>query len=114
MAMEQEKKQSGEGGIGLGVGIDLNVRLNLVKELVHTLNSALQETTGTVTGILSDVYHKIREAGPEKLKSEAQQGGYEDQYNELVQRLNDAADRGEEEARSLLNEMGETWEESRH
>lgn len=114
MAMEHEKKESGGGGLGVGLGVDVNLKLGQVKELVHTLNSALKETGGTLTGAISDVANKIREFGPGAFKSEAKEGGYEDEYNKLVYDLRDAAKRGEDEARNLLSEMGENVEEAGH
>jgi len=108
MAMEQEKKQETTGGgIGLGLGVDLNLKLNQLTDLVHTLNDALRETGSTVTGLLSDTIHKIKEIGPEILKEAKGQEGFSDQYNQLVSSLRQAADRGEEEARNLLSRMGE-------
>lgn len=114
MAMEHEKKETGGGGLGVGLGVDINVRLGMIKELVSTLNSALRETGGTLTGIISDIAHKIREFGPESFKSQAKEGGYEEEYDKLVYDLRDAANRGENEARSLLAEMGESVEEAGH
>lgn len=110
MAMEHEGKKEGSGGLGIGLGVDINLRLTQVRELVSTLNSALSETTSNLTGILSDVANKIREFGPDKFKSEAKEGGYEEEYDKLVYDLREAANRGEEEARNLLGEMGEKVE----
>jgi hypothetical protein len=108
MAMEHEKKQESSSGLGVGLGVDINLKLNQITDLVHTLNSALRETTSNLTGIVSDVVNKIKEFGPEKLKSQAREGGFEDQYTDLVSKLREAANRGEEQAGSLLRQMGES------
>ncbi len=110
---EQKKHETSGGGLGVGLGVDLNLKLGQIRELVHTLNSALSETAGTVTGIVGDLANKIKEFGP-NFKKEAQQGGYEDEYNNLVSNLREAANRGEAEARNLLSEMGESVEHAGH
>ncbi len=110
MAMEQEKKETGAAGLGVGVGVDLNLKLDMIKNLVHTLDDALRTTGSAVTDTLSDAFNKIKELGPESLKQQSEQGGFESQYNDLVSKLQQAASRGEQEAGSLLRRMGESTE----
>ncbi len=110
---EQKKQETSSRGLGAGLGVDLNLKFGQIRELVHTLNSALRETAGTVTGIISDLANKLKEFGP-NFKREAQRGGYEEEYNSLVSNLREAASRGEAKARNLLTEMGESLEHAGH
>lgn len=105
------KEESKGGGIGLGLGVGLNITLGGLRSVLDELDYALKSTTDTVTDTLSNIYNKIREMGPQSL----QQWGSESEeqrsaYDQLVEKLRSAADRGEQEARNLLSEMGESVE----
>jgi hypothetical protein len=108
----QGKSESKGGGIGLGLGVDITLSVGGLRSVVDELNSVLRSTTETVTGTLGDVFSKIREMGPENIKQWGKEGSEEQQgaYNELVGKLQEAANRGEDEARNLLSEMGESVE----
>jgi ElaB/YqjD/DUF883 family membrane-anchored ribosome-binding protein len=111
--MKIMEKQQGTSSI-LGVGIDLTLKLDLIKGLVSTLEDALKQTGSKLTDAMSGIYEKIKELGPSELKSQAEQGGFEDQYHQLVSKLQEVANRGEDEARKVLQQMGETTEQAGH
>lgn len=105
MAQEHEKTETTAGGIGLGV--DVNITLKQLDNVVDLLSDALRETGSAVSSSIGDAINKIKEMGPQNLKQQAQQGGQEDKYQQMVGMLQQAADRGEEEAGNLLRQMGE-------
>ncbi|MFP5211938.1 MAG: hypothetical protein ACLGPL_01025 [Acidobacteriota bacterium] len=112
MAGHEEKGQQGTtGGLGLGLGVDINLRLGEIRNLVDSLTSALQQTGETVGATIGGIIGQIRDFGVENFRKMSEQGGEaKETYNQLVSRLQDAAGRGEEEARNLLHSMGEKVE----
>lgn len=113
--MENQKEQvqqPSKSGLGLGLGVDLNLNLSGVQGLVSSLNDALAQTGAVATDTLSTVIRSVRELGLDQIKQWAEQGGQQakDLYHQLVGKLQQAADRGEEEARSLLQSAGEKVE----
>jgi hypothetical protein len=105
------------GGIGgLGVGLDINLRIKGLRSTVDELTSTLQETGEKATGKITDLVKKLRDEGVGELKKAIQQGQGKESgegqevYNKVVSTLQDAAGRGEGEARKLLNDLGEKVE----
>lgn len=102
--MEQEKST----GLGLGLDVDINLRLGELRNVVDMLTSALEETGETATDLIAGAVRKIREAGPENFKGfKGQEGEAGSLYDRTVSQLRQASDRGEEEARDMLNRLGE-------
>jgi hypothetical protein len=114
LAMETEKSHGKSGSVGLGLGLDVNLRLGDLQNTLTQLTDALQQTGGMVVGTVSDLVRKIRDAGVGGLKqAREKEGGHgeaSDTYNRMVSSLQDAARRGEDEARKLLGELGEKVE----
>ncbi len=99
-------------GINLDLGIlQLNITLTLsgIRSLTDTLNDALQQAGPALQQNVNKVVDAVRQLGVEDLKKWVQQGGEEEQsaYNQLISKLQQAAKRGEDQARSLLQSLGE-------
>ncbi len=95
-------------GVGLGVGVDLNLQLGGLKSALDMLTDALKETGETATDLITNAVNKIREFGPEQFKQfKGKEGEQGDLYDRTVSNLRKAADRGESEAREMLNKLGE-------
>lgn len=115
--MEQENRNMGQSqqkstGLGLNLGVislDITLSISGINTLTDTLNQALRQTGGALTEDVEKVVNTIQKLGVEQLKQWAQQGGDEakDAYNQLVSKLQEAADRGEDLARNMLNTLGE-------
>jgi DNA-binding MurR/RpiR family transcriptional regulator len=99
---------------GLGVGLDINLRITGLRSTVDELSSALQETSEKTTATVTNLVKKLRDEGVGELKNALQQGkeaaGGSEVYNKIVSTLQNAAARGEGEARKLLNDLGEKVE----
>jgi hypothetical protein len=114
--METEKRESGSQsqGMGLGLGLDVNLRLGDLQNTLSQLTDALQQTGEKVTGTVSGLVRKLWDAGAGQLKgAREKEGGHgeaSDTYNRMVSSLQDAARRGEEEARKMLDQLGEKVE----
>jgi hypothetical protein len=111
---KQNMNQSTERskGISLDLGLlQLNITLSLtgIRTLTDTLNDSLQKTGPALEENVNKVVDAIRQLGIEDLKNWVQQGGEEERgaYNQLVSKLQQAAQRGEDEARNLLHSLGE-------
>lgn len=103
----EEKKQ---GGGGLGVGLDINLRLGEIQNTVTQLTEALQSAGGKLTQNVTGLIRKIQESAPQLQQASRQEGGQGQAtslLNRLVAQLQEAANRGEEEARKLLGELGQ-------
>lgn len=102
--MSQEKST----GLGLGVGVDINLRLGELRNVVDMLTDALKQTGETATDMIANAVRKIRETGTESFKEfKGQEGEAGSLYDKTVSQLRQAADRGEQEARDMLNRLGE-------
>ncbi len=102
--MQEEKSN-----VGLGVNVGVDVNLQGLESAVGMLTNALKQTGDTATQLIGDAVRKIREAGAPKLK-EASQGGdskVKNAYERTVSELQKARDKGNEEAKKLLSEMGQ-------
>ncbi|MBI5445102.1 MAG: hypothetical protein HY900_28310 [Deltaproteobacteria bacterium] len=112
--METEKTHGSSGSTGLGLGLDINLRLGELRNTLTQLTDALQAPVEMVTDTLANTIRKLRDAGVQDLKSAREkEGGHgeaSDTYNRMVAQLQDAARRGEDEARKLLGELGEKFE----
>lgn len=99
-------------GLGLGVDVGLNLDLSGVQTLVNDLNHALSQTGGVATDLVANVIRTVNQLGVQNLVKWAREGGREakELYNQLVSKLQEAASRGEDQARSLLGKMGEKVE----
>lgn len=108
------EKNMGIGLGNLGVDINLTLRLGEIKNTVDMLTDAIQQTGETATNVIADAVQKLRDAGVGDLQKSLGQGeGREERqnvYNKLVSSLRDAASKGYETAKSLLNELGESVE----
>jgi N-acetylglucosamine kinase-like BadF-type ATPase len=99
-------------GINLDLGIaELNITLSLsgIRTLTDTLSQALEQSEGALSENVDKVVGAIRELGVQDLKRWVQQGGEEEKsvYNQFVSKLQQAARRGQDEARNLLQSLGE-------
>jgi hypothetical protein len=105
---DQEKSSK---GLGLGLGIDLDVDLDLsgLRGIVNDLTDVLAKTGDVATDALAGVIRAIREYGIENIKKLAVATSEEakELYHKLVSKLQEAAERGEEQARDVLHSMGE-------
>jgi len=116
MAEERHEAKEKPAGLGLGVNLDLGVDIDLkLAELRGTLNmltDALRETGDMATDLIAGVVYKLREASVGTLKKAAAQEGGEkaEIYDQIVSKLQAAANRGETEARNLLSDLGESVE----
>jgi hypothetical protein len=114
--METEKKHSGSTseGLGLGLGLDVNLRLGDIQNTLGQLTDALQQTGEKVSGTVAGLVQKLWDAGAGHLKGarekEGGRGEASDTYNRMVTQLQDAARRGEHEARKMLDQLGEKVE----
>ena len=114
MAEHKDVSQSKHrlAGINLDLGIlQLNITLSLsgVRTLTDTLSQALNQSEEALTENVNKVVDAVRQLGIEDIKKWAQQGEEEEKsaYSQLVSTLQQAAKRGEEEARNLLKSLGE-------
>jgi uncharacterized coiled-coil DUF342 family protein len=115
-----EEKKTGSGGIGLGLGVDvgINLKLNELRSAIDMLTDALRQTGDTATSLVTDAVRKIRDVGVESFKEFKEFRGKEGEeykeraniYDQTVSKLREAASRGEEEARDMLNSLGENVE----
>jgi hypothetical protein len=100
--------------MGLGLGLDVNLRLGDLQNTLTQLTDALQQTGGKVGDTVSGLVRKLWDAGAGQLKgAREKEGGHgeaSDTYNRMVSSLQDAAHRGEEEARKMLGQLGEKIE----
>lgn len=99
-------------GVSLDLGVlQLNITLTLsgVNSLADTLRQALEQSEEPLRENINKIVDAIRQLGPGELKKWAEQGGQEEKsaYDRLVSNLQQAAQRGEEEARNLLDTLGE-------
>jgi hypothetical protein len=112
--METEKNQGKSGPVGLGLGLDVNLRLGDLKNTLAQLTDALEHTGEMAVGTLTGLVRKIRDAGAGGLKQakekEGGRGEASDTYHRMVTQLQDAARKGEDEARKLLSDLGEKVE----
>lgn len=104
-------QSEGTKGVSLDLGLlQLNITLSLsgVRTLTDTLHQTLEQTEGNVTENIDKVVNTIRQLGVEDLRRWAEQGGQEEQnaFNQLVSRLQQAAQRGQNEAGKLLQNFG--------
>lgn len=101
-----EKKQGSEG---IGLGVDINLRLGELTSTLDKLGNALKETGEKAKGMISEAVGKLREAGAQKLKEasrkEGGKGEATEAYERTVKQLQTASERGDAEAKKLLNEM---------
>lgn len=104
--------QSHSAGLGLGLDVNLDLRLGELRNALTMLTDALKETGNAATDLLGNAIGKIREIGVENFTNWGTQGNQEqkDAYHQLVSKLQDAANRGEQEARNLLQSLGENVE----
>jgi len=112
MAEESKSQGTQEQGAGLGLGIDLNITLSGLRSTLNEVTSALSGTAEGLTSAVTNLVSQIRQMGVESFKSWSQQGNEEQQqtYQSVTDKLREAAGRGEDEARNLLSEMGESVE----
>lgn len=113
--MENQKEQGQQpsrSGLGLGLGLDVNLDLSGIQGLVSSLNDALAQTGAVATDTLATVIRSVRELGLDQIRQWAEQGGQQakDLYQQLVGKLQEAAGRGEQEARDILYSAGEKVE----
>lgn len=98
-------------GINLDLGLlQLNITLTLegVQSLSDALRQALDQSQGAMQQSVNKVVDTVRQLGVEDLRRWAEQGGSEEKsaFNQLVSRLQDAAQSGQEEAGKLLQNLG--------
>ena len=107
----QEKTKTETGGLGLGLGVDLNLKLGELKNTLDMLTDTLTNVGEKTTDMLANAVRKFRDVGVQTIKEFSDKGGEQGNlYNNIVTNLRQAADRGEEEARSLLRDLGEKVE----
>jgi hypothetical protein len=106
----EEKRQ---GSSGLGLGLDVDLRLGELQSTVDQLTGALQSAGDKLAGNVGSLVQKIREQA-QQLQQAAQKEGGQGQAAGLLQRvialLQEAANRGEDQARKLLAELGQKAE----
>jgi ABC-type transporter Mla subunit MlaD len=99
-------------GVNLDLGIlQLNITLSIsgISSLADTLSDALQQAGPSLEENVNKVVDTVRQLGVEDLKKWVQQGGEEEEsvYNQLVSKLQQAAQKGQDQARNLLQNLGE-------
>lgn len=105
------RQQQGKGlNVDLGI-LELNVDLSIhgLHTLTDTLESALNQTGDKLSQGVNKVVDVVRQLGVDKIKNWVSQGGQEENkaYNQMVSKLQNAAGRGEAQARELLESLGE-------
>lgn len=98
-------------GISLDLGLlQLNITLTLsgVQTLSDTLRQVLEQSEGSLEQNVDKVVDAVRQLGVDDLRRWAEQGGKEEKsaFNQLFSRLQEAAQRGQEEAGKLLQNLG--------
>ena len=108
MAEERHDTQAKPTGLGLGVNLDIDLKLGELRNTLDMLTDALTQTGEKATDMIAGAVNKFRQAGVENLQKSAGEGGEQSElYNRIVTNLKSAADKGEAEARNLLNDLGE-------
>ncbi len=99
------------GKVNLDLGLlSLNIDLSIkgIKTLTDTLQSTLQETTGTLSENVTKLVDTVMQLGPEQLIAWAQKGGEEAKqlFNKLYSQLEEAAKRGSAQAGEVVQKLG--------
>lgn len=98
-------------GINLDLGIlqlSITISLQGVQDLTQALEQALNQSEGTLQENVNKVVDTVRQLGIQDLRNWVEEGGAEEKsaFNQLVSRLQQAAQRGQEEAEELLQNLG--------